>query len=73
MTPTREAPELYEAVPAEELRSHLVLCRYALKAAHEALDKEKTVSGIRGRDTPFARAVRETLQRTAPPEEEESS
>lgn len=64
----REDALEFAEVERDELVDHLTLCRYSLASALEALDKERTHSGIRGRDTPFARALREVLRRTAPPE-----
>lgn len=63
----REQPEEFAGVARDDLVEHLTLCRYSLASALEALDKERTHSGLRGRDTPFARALREVLSRTAPP------
>lgn len=63
----REQPEEFAGVERDKLVEDLTLCRYSLASALEALDKERTHSGIRGRDTPFSRALREVLSRTAPP------
>lgn len=64
----KEAPDVFDAVPKDELQKHLSLTRYALAAVLEALNRAPELpSGLLWRDTPAARAYRQVMEQTAPP------
>lgn len=65
----QEKADDFDRVERSTLVSQVVLLRYTLGKANEALDKEPApVSGIAWSRTPFGRAIRDVLAKTAPPD-----